>query len=178
MAIDFPIEETIIKRHSVRNYTDESIDVAKIRAIERFVDSMDNPFGKEVLFHYLDTDGLADQQKLGTYGVIKGAKHFIGASIKREPMALVALGYELEMIILYLTYLGIDSCWLGGTFNRKGFSKAMDIADDELFPAITPYGYSAPRMHLTETLMRKMIRADHRKPWGSYSSTKIFIRRS
>ena len=175
MAIDFPIEETIRKRHSVRNYSDEAIDADKIKAIERFVDSMDNPFGKEILFHFLDADGLADRQKLGTYGIIRGAKHFIGASIKREPMALEALGYELETILLYLAYLGIGSCWLGGTFNRKGFSKAMDIADDALFPAITPYGYGAPRMHLTETLMRKMIRADHRKPWEQLFFCEDFL---
>ena len=175
MVIDFPIEETIRIRHSVRNYSDEAIDADKIKAIERFVDSMDNPFGKEILFHYLDTDGLADRQKLGTYGIIRGAKHFIGASIKREPMTLEALGYELETIILYLAYLGIDSCWLGGTFNRKGFSKAMDIADDALFPVITPYGYGAQRMHLTEILMRKMIRADHRKPWEQLFFSEDFL---
>lgn len=162
---DFSIEETVKKRTSVRSYTDGAIEADKIRALEHFVGALNNPFGKEVRFHYLDTQGLADAQKLGTYGVIKGAKRFIGASIKQEPLALEALGYELETAILYLTHLGLGSCWLGGTFNRKGFSGAMDIGDDRLFPAMTPYGYGAPKMHIKETLMRKMVRADARKPW-------------
>lgn len=58
-------------------------------------------------------------------------------------MALGALGYELEALILYLAHLEIGSCWLGGTFNRKGFAKAMNIGEGEMFPIIIPYGYAA-----------------------------------
>ena len=174
MMIDFRMEEAVKKRISVRNYSDRDIDADKMKAIERFVDSLDNPFGKEVRFHYLDAKGLADQKKPGTYGVIKGANRFIGASIKQEPMALVSLGYEMETLMLFLAVIGLGSCWLGGTFNRKGFAKAMDIGEDDLFPAVTPYGYPAPKMHVTETLMRKMIRADHRKEWEELFFTNDF----
>lgn len=159
------MEDAVKKRYSVRNYAAQEIEAEKIKALKLFIDSLDNPFGKEVTFHYLDDDNMIDQQKLGTYGVIKGAKHYIGTSIKKEPLALEALGYELEATILHLAHLGLGSCWLGGTFKRKDFAKAMDIGEDMLFPVITPYGYAAPKMHLTETLMRKMIRADHRKSW-------------
>lgn len=166
MTIDFPMEETVRKRCSTRNYADRAIEAQKRRQLDLFVETLDNPFGKEVTFHDLDDSSLGGQQKLGTYGVIKGAKRFIGASIKAEPMALEALGYELEAVILYLAHLGLGSCWLGGTFNRKAFAKAMHIGQDDLFPIISPYGYAAPRMHMTETLMRKVIRADHRREWN------------
>ena len=116
-------------------------------------------------FHYLDNEGMENNQKLGTYGVIKGAKQYIGTTIKLEPMALEALGYELEAVILYLAHLNLGTCWLGGTFNRKVFARAMNVGEDELFPAITPYGYAATRKHLTEIAMRKMIKADQRKEW-------------
>ena len=175
MNIDFPMEEAVRKRVSVRNYADREVDAGMTEAIERFAASLHNPFGSEVRFHYLDVGGL-DGKQPGTYGVIKGAKRFIGASARPGPMALEALGYEMETLILYLASLGLGTCWLGGTFNRKGFAKAMDIGEDDLFPAITPYGYGAPKMHVAETLMRKAIRADHRKPWeelffiGDFSS--------
>src|SRR5665811_1304448 len=88
------MEDAVKKRYSVRNYAAQEIEAEKIKALELFIDSLDNPFGKEVTFHYLDDDNMIDQQKLGTYGVIKGAKHYIGTSIKKEPLALEALGYE------------------------------------------------------------------------------------
>ena len=160
--IGFSAEEAVKARSSVRNYADREIEPDKMEAIRRFVEALDNPFHQEVSFHWLMPEALPAGQKLGTYGVIKGAKRFIGASVRPGPLALEALGYEMEALILYLAHLGLGSCWLGGTFNRKGFAKAMEIGEDHLFPAITPVGYGAPKRHVTEKLMRGMIRADRR----------------
>lgn len=166
MNINFPIEEAVKKRYSVRNYKEQEIELDKKKEIVSFIESLNNPFGKKVNFHYLDNRDMKNEQMLGTYGVIKGAKQYIGTTIKLESMALEALGYELETVILYLTYLGLGTCWLGGTFNRKGFAKAMNIGEDELFPIITPYGYAANKKHTKEIVMRKLIKADNRKEWN------------
>ncbi len=166
MNINFSIEESVKKRYSVRNYKEQEVELDKRKAIESFVNSLDNPFGKKVNFHYLDNREMKDEEKLGTYGVIKGAMQYIGTTIKLEPMALEALGYELEAVILYLAHLELGTCWLGGTFNRKGFAKAMNIEEDEIFPIITPYGYAATKKHMKEIVMRKMIKADQRKEWN------------
>lgn len=166
MNINFSIEESVKKRYSVRNYKEQEVELDKRKAIESFVNSLDNPFGKKVNFHYLDNREMKDEEKLGTYGVIKGAMQYIGTTIKLEPMALEALGYELEAVILYLAHLELGTCWLGGTFNRKGFAKAMNIKEDEIFPIITPYGYAATKKHMKEIVMRKMIKADQRKEWN------------
>lgn len=166
MNINFSIEESVKKRYSVRNYKEQEVELDKRKAIESFVNSLDNPFGNKVNFHYLENREMKDEEKLGTYGVIKGAMQYIGTTIKLEPMALEALGYELEAVILYLAHLGLGTCWLGGTFNRKGFAKAMNIEEDEIFPIITPYGYAATKKHVKEIVMRKMIKADQRKEWN------------
>jgi len=163
--INFPIEEAVRKRYSVRNYNNQEIEETKRKAIEVFVYSLDNPFGKRVNFYFLDNKVLKNTEKLGTYGVIKGATQYIGTTIKLEPMALEALGYEFETVILYLAHIGIGTCWLGGTFDRKGFANAMNIGEDEIFPIISPYGYAAEKKHIKEIAMRKLIKADHRKEW-------------
>lgn len=165
MDINFSIEEAVRKRYSVRNYRDEKIKTEEQSLIKSFVSSLDNPFGPKVNFHYLDKKDIKDEKILGTYGVIKGASQYIGTTIKLEKMALESLGYEMESLILYLASLGIGTCWLGGTFNRKGFAKAMNIGEDEIFPAITPIGYAAEKKHVKEMAMRKMISADKRKNW-------------
>lgn len=54
MNIGFSIEEAVKKRYSVRNYTDKKIEEDKKKKIESFINSLDNPFGKEVKFHYLE----------------------------------------------------------------------------------------------------------------------------
>lgn len=166
MNIDFSIEEAVKKRYSVRNYQEREIEWDKRKAIKSFIDSLDNPLGNKVKFHYLDNNDIKDKEKLGTYGVIKGASQYIGTTIKLEPMALEALGYEFEAVILYLAHLGLGTCWLGGTFDREGFAAAMKIKEGEVFPIITPYGYATANKHEKEIEMRKMIQADHRKEWN------------
>ncbi len=165
MNIDFPIEAAVRKRYSVRNYTEQLVEQDTKKAIKSFVESLNNPFEKKVNFHFLDDTEIMSQEHFGTYGVIKGARQYIGTTIKLEPMALEALGYELETCILYLTYLGLGTCWLGGTFNRKGFAKSMNIGESEVFPIVTPYGYAATKKHIKEIAMRKIIQADQRKEW-------------
>jgi nitroreductase len=166
MNINFSIEEAVRKRYSVRNYQEKEIETDKRKAIESFIDSLDNPLGNKVKFHYLDNKDIKNKEKLGTYGVIKGANQYIGTTIKLEPMALEALGYELEAVVLYLAHLGLGTCWLGGTFDREGFANAMNIKEGEVFPAITPYGYATANKHEKEIEMRAMIQADHRKEWN------------
>lgn len=165
MNINFPIEETVKKRYSVRNYSNQDVEEDKMLAMKNFINSISNPFGKKVNFYFLDKLDINDEKVLGTYGVIKGAEQYIGATIDLEPMSLEALGYELEVVILYLAHLGLGTCWLGGTFNRKGFAKALNIGENQVFPIITPYGYAATKKHIKEIAMRKLIKADHRREW-------------
>ncbi|RBP65323.1 putative nitroreductase [Alkalibaculum bacchi] len=174
MDIDFSIEEVVKKRYSVRNYKDVKIESEKINEIKVFIDSLDNPFGKEVDFHLFHMEDSNEKKKLGTYGVIKGAKNYIGTTIKLEPMTLEALGYEFEAVVLYLAHLGLGTCWLGGTFDRKGFAHAMNIKEGELLPIISPYGYAAEKKHIKELAMRKMIKADYRKNWNELFFMKDF----
>lgn len=165
MKIGFNIEEAVRKRYSVRNYSDLEISEETMSSIREFIDDLSNPFGPKVTFHYLDNANPEENQKLGTYGVIKGANKYIGTTIKDEPLALEALGYEMEVLMLYLASKGLGTCWLGGTFDRESFAVAMKVDKGELFPAITPYGYPADKKHMKEIAMRTLIRADQRVPW-------------
>jgi hypothetical protein len=52
MNINFSIEEAVTKRYSVRNYKDQEVEPEKRKEIESFVAGLDNPFGKQVDFHF------------------------------------------------------------------------------------------------------------------------------
>jgi hypothetical protein len=54
---------------------------------------------------------------------------------------------------------------LAATFSREQFETAMAITEDELFPAILPIGYAAGKKSITESIMRKTLKSDKRKPW-------------
>lgn len=165
MKLSIPVAETIQKRHSVRTYEKQPLLPRDREALLEFMKSLDNPFGIPVHEYLIDKQLGAGGEKLGTYGVIKGAGTFLGVSIPDTDLAPLAAGYEFENLILYATYMGLGTVWLAATFNRNSFASAMDIPEEELFPAISPVGYPADKRSLTETLMRSAMKSSSRKEW-------------
>ena len=49
----------------------------------------------------------------------------------------------MESLILYATSLGLGTCWIGGTFKKGQFAKAIDLKGDEILPIVLPIGYEA-----------------------------------
>lgn len=159
------ITELVKERKSVRTYEDKKLSENHLQVIREELDKLTSPFGKKVKYAFLETENDEKETSLGTYGIIKGQVDYIGASIKDEPYALEALGYELEKIMLFLTSLDIGTCWLGGTFKREDFKKAMEINIGELFPAITPVGYPKEKKTMADKLVRFMAKGNQRKPF-------------
>lgn len=167
MKIDIPVEQTIKKRNSVRTYEERKLSIEDKEKLMEFADNLSNPFGQTVTFHLIEKSTESSGEKLGTYGVIKGASSFIGASVANTEFGLEALGYEFENLILYATHMGLGTVWLAATFSRDRFSSAMGIKADELFPAISPVGYPVGKKRLKESVMRKLMKSDQRKPWNT-----------
>ena len=80
-------------------------------------------------------------------------------------MAEAAYGFSFEKLVLYAWSLGIGTVWIGGTMNRDAFEKASQLKRNEMMPCVTPAGYPAEKKSVRETMMRKGIKADDRKPW-------------
>jgi len=162
------IIEAIQARRSCRTYGDRPVEPEKVAALMAlFPPEAVGPFGNPVRFRFLDIDASASRNfgVLGTYGVIKGKPLFILAAVGKGLRAMEDCGFCLERIILEATRLGLGTCWLGGTFKRRGFARAMDLTDRELMPAITPLGYPGAKRSLTDRFFRFGAGSDQRKPW-------------
>ena len=166
MKLNIPVKETIRKRVSTRTYEPRKLSADDKEKILKEISQLTNPFGENVRIHLIEKNTAANGEKLGTYGVIKGASTFLGVTTDKTEFGLVAAGYQFENLVLIATGMGLSTVWLAGTFSREQFEKAMDIQKDELFPAISPIGYAADKRSITENLMRKTMKSDMRKPWG------------
>jgi len=165
LKLNIPIEKTIEKRVSVRNYEPKRLSKNDEEKLVNEISQLTNPFGENVRIHLIEKDTVSNGEKLGTYGVIKGAKTFLGVSVDKSEYGLVAAGYQFENLILYATNMGLATVWLAATFRRDQFATAMEIKEDEEFPAISPIGYAASKKSITEIVMRKTMKSDKRKPW-------------
>ncbi len=125
-------------------------------------------FGNRLRFCLLDL-GQSERDELknlGTYGFIKGAKLFLAGTVSMGHRDMLDFGYAMERYILEATSLGLGTCWLGGTFNKSGFSKKIGIQPGERLAALTPLGYPADRRTIREGMIRFLVKADNRKAWS------------
>lgn len=154
------IAELINKRRSVRTYDGRALDESIKEQLISYANTIQNPFNIPVKFKFLDAkkDGL-------TCPVVSGTELYVGGKIENVPNASVAFGYSFEAFVLYAQSLGLGTVWLGGTMNRSAFEQAMDLGENEMMPCATPIGYTAKKMSIRETMMRKAIKADERLPF-------------
>lgn len=153
------------ERTSWRTYQRKILDDNDRAMIEAFIEARQaTPFENNPRFKLIDNKNM--DEKIGTYGFIRGAQHFIAGTVKKSPMSMEDYGYVFEKIILYLTGLGLGTCWLGGTFTKNNVADVLNPGIEEIIPAISPVGYREDR-----GLVGKAIRwgagSKNRKPWST-----------
>lgn len=167
--MNFDLEKTVRKRKSVRAYENRPLaqsDKDKVNACISELLEENTPFPAQMNIRLLEAAPGSDTEKLGTYGVIRGAKDFLCVTVKNTESAMEAVGYRLEKLVLSATAMGLGTCWLAGTFNRAQFSAALRLETDDIFPIVCPIGYPAEKKTLVNSAFRKMSGSDHRKEWS------------
>lgn len=151
------IDALVRGRRSVRSYEERPVSPQEMELLRAFMAEAANPYGLPLEFRLLD----GTKQKLNC-PVVAGTNLFVGAKMKQAPYLNEAFGYSFELLVLYAQSLGLGTVWVGGTMDRAAFEKAMELAEDEVMPCMSPLGYPAKKMSLRETMMRKGVKADER----------------
>lgn len=143
-------------RRSVRTYQYEPLTPevrSQLTAYLADINQLKGPFGNKVRIELVDKDDQNQEFKLGTYGVIKGAQTFLAVACEKNDHALEDLGFLFEKVILFCTSIGLGTVWIGGTFNKGNFSKAMNLKSNEILPIVSPVGYESSQKSFLSKLM-------------------------
>lgn len=125
------------------------------------------PLGAETRFLLISAteEDRAALKGLGTYGFIRNPTAFILGAVKQDRYNLEDFGYLLETIVLRATALGLGTCWLGGSFTRSSFARAMALREGELLPAVIAAGLPAESPRFVDRFIRSGAGSDRRLPW-------------
>ncbi|PKL37780.1 MAG: nitroreductase [Spirochaetae bacterium HGW-Spirochaetae-1] len=168
MKNNFDEKEAIMKRYSCRTYEKKSIEPATVEELRSYISSLGNGlFGSDIRFDITasvpgDSENL---RGLGTYGFIRNPAGFVIGAMKKGDHNLEDYGFLMENITLKAASLGLDSCWLGGSFSRSSFAGRINAAADETVPAVLAIGYAAEKKRVIERVARWKMDADNRKAW-------------
>jgi hypothetical protein len=158
------MKDSALNRISTRTFKKEPLsneDIDKISSIVFDSNSIKGPFDHSFEFtYYLNKLRSQKGKKIGTYGLIKNPPLFVGGTCNNDPESIIDYGYSMQRLILEYTKNGYNTCWLGGTFNRKHFKK--DIPENEIIPAITPVGYAAESRSIIDKSFRSVAQSNTR----------------
>jgi len=151
-----PVSELILQRTSRRTYRPEPLSEADSETITRNINELrTGPLGTPMKFSLISMQEASTQKlRLGTYGFIQGAQHFIAGQIQPSGIGFLDYGFIMEKLILELTRAGLGTCWLGGTFDRGEFARAIGLKEGNVIPAITPVGYATEVRGFGDRLIR------------------------
>jgi hypothetical protein len=161
------VTELIRIRKSCRTYDGRPIEDTTLPELAHFITKINEEAkigGRFLLVNNTDADGKS-VSRLGTYGFISGARSFIVGILENEEKGALEFGYLFEKIVLFATDLGLQTCWLGGTFNKSDFRQNVSMFENEFIPIVSPVGHKREKSRLLETTMRMVVGADNRKPW-------------
>ena len=131
------IEKLIRERHSVRSYIDKEIENEKVKKINDLINSINEKENLNIQLILNDQD-VFDKFILH-YGRLKNCKNYIALIGKKDNSLDEKVGYNGERIVLKAQELGLNTCWVAGTY-KKSAVKAK-IAKDEKLVCVIAIGY-------------------------------------
>lgn len=134
---DMTMKEAMGKRHMVRKYTEKPIPEELVKLLRARAEEQNEKYRLAIKLMTNDTDAFGTVIKLL---LAKGVKNYFIMAGTDAPDVDERLGYCGADIMLYAQTLGLNTWWVGGTFNRKKMSEA---APGEKVIGVIAVGYGA-----------------------------------
>lgn len=161
------LEKAIFLRHSVRHFSKYTFDEESKAAIQSYIDKEladFSLFDADIAIEFRDKADLSEKP-VGTYGVIRDAAGYLIVMCPKDLSSLLAAGYLVERIILNLVNLGVSSCWLGGTFDRKSLTETVSLKRNHIIPLVIPIGFKKEKFTLLEEVSHLFSNSSKRKKY-------------
>lgn len=122
-------------RHSVRSYCANPVEEDKIGALKNAIDECNKV--SELNFQLVTDEPEAFDGFMAHYGKFSGVRNYMGLIAKKGSDEKV--GYYGEKIVLLAQSLGLNTCWVAMTYNKR--KVPFKIESGEKLFIVIPFGY-------------------------------------
>ncbi|MEE0782747.1 MAG: nitroreductase family protein [Negativibacillus sp.] len=159
-------KQAIEQRISRRSFLQTPIEQQILRQLLEAIEEVNETSGLTVSYLEDGSDAFAGFK---SYGMFDGVRAMLVLKGNRELAFLKEkVGYYGEQLILKATELGLGSCWVGGTFDRR--SAVFEPSPEEEMVCVVPIGKVAQSsrkermirgvIHRKSKTIEEMVRAD------------------
>ncbi|WP_423363073.1 nitroreductase family protein [Mycoplasma sp. P36-A1] len=129
--------EIMKQRHSVRAYTDKVIPTDIKDSLVKLATRCNEESGLAIQVIFNDSKTFTGM--LASYGKFDNVNNYVAIVAKKTKQNLIKAGYYGEKIVLKAQELGLNTCWVVSTYNKKNV-KAI-INDNEKLICVIALGY-------------------------------------
>ncbi len=137
------LKQAIVERHSVRQYLNKPIEGETLAALQRAVEDCNKESGLHV--QLITDENKAFDSPLAHYGKFTNVPAYLAMIGKKGGDLEERCGYWGEKLVLTAQTLGLNTCWVGGTY--KKIPDAYRIAPGEKLVIVISVGYGATKGH-------------------------------
>lgn len=143
------------QRTSRRTYQERRIEPQKTAQIKDLIDEINGESGLHLQFIENGDHFLSGFK--ASYGLITGKPSLVAlVGDTGDPELKQKIGYFGEFVVLECVTLGLGTCWIAGTFNRKECMKAISMKDGEDLICVLAVGNVAQNKNVKELLVSKL----------------------
>ncbi len=147
------IKEAIKARHSVRQYKDLPIQDSDKEKLEALIEEINAESGLKI--QLICDDPECFDTLLAHYGKFKNVKNYIAIVANKKTADYEELGgYYGQKLVLEAQMMGLNTCWVGGTY-AKGKCSADVLSGDVIVCVIAiGYGESEGKPHKSKPVSK------------------------
>ena len=139
------ILEAVAKRHSVRSYTDKKIEGEVLEALQNEIELCNKESGLNIKL--VTNEPEAFSCKLAQHGGFKGVNNYLVLAGENSDDLQEKCGYYGEKIVLKAQMLGLNTCWVAGTYNRRKAKNNVDKGEKLVCVIAIGYGETQGKPH-------------------------------
>ncbi len=150
----------IENRHSVRQYLDKPLEPKIIEALTQRIDEINAHSGLHI--QLCINNPQAFDSKMAHYGKFRGVQNHLALIGPKGSQLQEMCGYYGEQLVLYAQCLGLNTCWVALTYNKKQSSALINPGEERACIIALGYGQTQGVPHTVRPL-EKLYRVDGRK---------------
>jgi len=142
--------EAVKARHSVRSYTDKKIEGETLDQLQKTIDECNSKSGLNIQLCLNEPEAFSSF--MAKYGNFKNVKNYIALIGKKDSRLEEKIGYYGEMIALKAQQLGMNTCWVAMTYNKKKCAAKVNAGEKLLMVLSLGYGENSGVLHKSKPI--------------------------
>lgn len=157
--------QAIKERHSVRRYLDQAIEGEVLEELRQCIEECKRDSNLHIQLFLNEPNAF--RGGMARYGRFSNVKNYIAFVGKNDENLEETCGYYGEKIVLRAQQLGLRTCWVALTFNKRKSRNTVAIKPGEKLLLLISIGYGETDgvPHKTKSLEELCVVHDTMMPW-------------